>query len=120
MVPYLVAIPLLFSVITLAPAQQPTEQPPAMPKVINLAPCASVTKTRALKYTLLPDPLDLKPGNAATYWRRAGRAISNVKHKYDPKEDVWFEAPLKDLPRKEISDHLAPFAAALRLADQAA
>ena len=87
---HLVAVLLLFAVVPLTPAQQPAEPPPDQPTVVKLAPSATGKKTRALKYTLLPDPLDLKPGNAATYWRRAGRAALGVKHKYDPKEDVWF------------------------------
>jgi hypothetical protein len=109
-----------FGVVAPLAAQKPVEPPPDKPTVIKLEASAGGKKTRALKYTLLPDPLDLKPGNAAAYWRRAGRAAVSVKRKITEKEDVWFNGSLKDLPRKEIREFLGLYAVTLRLADQAA
>jgi hypothetical protein len=100
--------------------------------VVKLAVEVGAPKTRALKYTLLPDPLDLTPGNAAHLWNRAGvrasaierdlnqgpnKVIAPVGTPLNPEGKV---VPLKDLPRKEIHAYLAYFAMPLRVADQAA
>jgi hypothetical protein len=116
---HLAVVFVFFSVVPLTSAQQPTA-PPDQPTVVKLAPSAAGKKTRALKYTLLPDPLDLQPGNAATYWRRAGRVAVVVKRKLTEKEWDWRTMPLKDLPRKDIREFLDLYKSALRLADQAA
>jgi hypothetical protein len=101
-------------------AAVPTPEP--MP-VIQLAVSLGAPKTPALKYTLLPDSLDLKPGNAAPIWLRAGQTSGNNRLKLTEKQEKWYTrtlTPLKDLPRQEVHDFLAPFAGQLRLADQAA
>jgi hypothetical protein len=100
--------------------------------VVKLAVEIGAPKTRALKYTLLPDPLDLTSGNAAPLWNRAGarasamerdlnqgpnKVIAPVGTPLNPEGKV---VPLKDLPRKEIHAYLAYFAMPLRVADQAA
>src|ERR671935_2163681 len=85
------------------------EGPPGAPKpepppLIKLAPQAAGKAPRALKYRLLPDPLDLTPGNSATIWVRAGRAVRNVRYKWTEKEYKWdrpSETILQALPRKE-------------------
>jgi hypothetical protein len=119
---HFVAVLIILAAVTLVPAENAADPPPDKPLVVKLAPSASGKKTRALKYTLLPDPLDLKPGNAATYWRRAGRLAVVVKRRFTEKEYLWVnsETALKDLPRKEVREFLALYAAPLRLADQAA
>jgi hypothetical protein len=119
---HLIAALAMLGVFVAAPTARPAEPPPDQPTVIKLSGTAPAKKTRALKYPLLPDPLDLTPGNAATFWRRAGRAAISVKRKLTEKEDPWLSADtaLKDLPQKEIRAFLEPYAAALRLADQAA
>jgi hypothetical protein len=91
--------------------------------VVKLAAQAGAQPGRALEYRLLPDPLDLTPGNAAPLWLRAGQAARNVRRKLTDKEEKWLsaaETPLQALPRKEVRALLADYAAALRLADQAA
>jgi hypothetical protein len=96
--------------------------PPPVP-IIQLAPAASAKHTRALKYQLLPDQLDLTPGNAAPLWIRAGQTARGVRHKLTEPEANWESAertPLKDLPKPEVREFLAQYASALRLADQAA
>ena len=51
----------------------PAGNPPPEPTpVVRLAVKPGRPERRALKYTLLPDPLDLTPGNAAPLWVRAG------------------------------------------------
>jgi hypothetical protein len=99
-----------------APAPEPAP-------IIKLAASASAHGQPALKYTLLPDPLDLTPGNAAPLWIRAGQAVVSNKRKFTQKEEKWYTrslTPLKDLPRQEVRDFLAAFALPLRMADGAA
>jgi hypothetical protein len=91
--------------------------------VIKLAVRPAAKQGRALEYRLLPDPLELTAGNAAPLWLRAGQAARNVRRKITGKEYTWMdpaETPLKTFPRKEARALLAEYAAALRLADQAA
>ena len=52
-----------------APAPEPTP-------VIHLAVTPGVRDEPALRYALLPDALDCKPGNAAPLWLRAGAAAA--------------------------------------------
>ena len=101
----------------------PTPVAPEPAPVIKLAVTLGAPKNRALKYMLLPDPLDLTPGNAAPIWLRAGQTFGNNKLKITEKEEKWYArsmTPLKDLPHQEIRNFLAPFAGQLRLADEAA
>ncbi len=84
-----------------------------------------------MKYTLLPDPLDCTPGNAAPLWIRAGAAASDEGRRLRD-SGVKGGPPgtpfnldnkpvlLKDLPKEEVRAYLAHFAMPLRLADEAA
>ena len=114
------------------PPGGPVPAPEPAP-IIKLAVTVGATKVRALKYTLLPDPLDLTPGNAAPLWIRAGDATDApnrrlIEGKYKgrggpagtPQNFEGKPVALKDLPKEEIRAYLANFATALRLADQAA
>jgi hypothetical protein len=107
----------------LAPAPGTAVPAPEPMPVVQLAVDLGAPKTRALRYTLLPDPLDLTPGNAAPIWLRAGQTSGNNRLKITEKQEKWYTrslTPLKELPRQEMRDFLAPFAGQLRLADQAA
>ena len=107
------------------PAPEPTP-------VVRLAVTPGAPEGSALKYTLLPDPLDCKPGNAALTWIGAGdaaaakmRDLSQGPNKVvapvgTPLCPEYKVLPLKDLNREEIRAYLSHFATALRLADQAA
>jgi hypothetical protein len=91
--------------------------------VVKLAVDPDQRQPRALRYRLLPEPLDLTPGNAAPQWLRAGLAIQDELHRIKPGQYRWFlQDPVapKDWPNKEARELLARFAPALRLADQAA
>src|SRR5262245_53319782 len=86
-------------------------------------PAAAAAPSRPFKYTLLPDPADLTPGNAASLWRQAYQASREAKVPFGEKEYKWIsreETPLKDFPRKEVREHLDKIKTVLRLADQAA
>jgi hypothetical protein len=122
----------LLGLTSLAAAQPPAETAP----VVKLAAKPGPTEARALKYTLLPDPLDLKPGNAAPMWVRAGesaaatmRELSQGPNKVNAPAGTPLDAtapanakpiPIKDLDATAIHAYLAHFTTALRLADQAA
>jgi hypothetical protein len=116
-------------------AAAPPDAPELTP-VVKLAVKPGPAETRALKYTLLPDPLDLKPGNAATLWIRAGesgsakmRDLSQGPNKVVAPKGTPLDPTaraddkpiaLKDLDKDEIRAYLAHFTTALRLADEAA
>jgi hypothetical protein len=92
-------------------------------RVIRLAVPPGGRDERALRYALLPGPLDLTPGNAAPLWVRAGRSFREVKRKLTETEDRWrspIETPLEKLPRDKLRELLKDYAAPLRLAEQAA
>ncbi|HVS36301.1 MAG TPA: hypothetical protein VMS17_12090 [Gemmataceae bacterium] len=110
------------------PAGPPQEPAP----VIQLAVTPGRPEFRALKYTLLPDPLDLTHGNAAPLWMRAGERASNVQRDLfqgpnkvvapvgTPLNPEGKQVALQDLPKDEIRSYLAHFSTTLRIADQAA
>jgi hypothetical protein len=114
---------LLLSLAALAAAEPPKGPPPEPAPVIRLAVTPGAKAPRALRYALLPDPLDQTAGNAAPLWVRAGSSAQNNQRKFTDKEYKWSnpaEVPLKDLPKDEVHDFLAAYAPALKLADQAA
>jgi hypothetical protein len=103
-------------------AEPPGGDEPKIP-VIRLAAQPGRAE-RALRWSLLPDPLDLTPGNAAPVWVRAGRAVREVKRKITEAEEKWRSSnegvPLKELPRDKVRELLEAYAMPLRLAEQAA
>jgi hypothetical protein len=113
----------VFALARSGPAQPPKAKEPPPAPLLKLAPQAPGKAPRALAYRLLPDLLDLRPGNAAPVWLRASQAARNVRHKIADKEYAWSstsDVALKDLPRNQVRAFLAPYKIALRLADQAA
>src|SRR5262245_53914133 len=109
-----------------SPAKAPREnaaQPPQPAPVVRLAPQAGGPPPPALKYALLPDALDLGPGNAAPLWVRAADAARRVKRRMGDKEYRWLspaDTPLKGFPAGEVREFLAGYQAALRQAAAAA
>jgi hypothetical protein len=101
--------------VLVAPAPPAPAAGPA-PSLIKLAPQAE-RPNRPLRYPLLPDPLDMTPGNAATLWVRAGLAQQEVRRALKPTEYAWFfmggagDAPP---PAEEVTALLHRFAPALR------
>jgi hypothetical protein len=90
--------------------------------LVVLAPAAPAERT--VRYPLLPDPLDLKPGNAAPLWLHAGLLIKENAPKIKSDEYLAMiyptpEQAAKQTPKaiREFLDHFGP---SLRLADQAA
>lgn len=111
--------------IVALPATAPT-QPAPHPDVtiytLTLHPMAPPRP--ALKYTLLPMPVDRTPGNAAALYYQAAlnSADSRIRpttQQSDPVYDAVF-VPLEKLPRAEAAEWLKRQAAALALVDLAA
>jgi hypothetical protein len=104
------------------PAPPGQTKPGTKTSVIPLAPAAQ--PERVLRYPLLPDPLDLTPGNAAPLWVHAGLIAQEEVRKLKPDEYGWFFNPKPGendaLPKKEARELLDRLASALRLADRAA
>jgi hypothetical protein len=136
MIPRSVALIVLAGLITLPaiPGQEkppppavgidpPGDVKPQPAPVIKLAPQKVEKGGRALKYQLLPDPLDQVHGNAAPLWVRAGLAARGVTKKASDRQYNWTnaaEVPLAKLPQDEVREYLSPHANALRLAELAA
>jgi hypothetical protein len=117
-------LPLCLSVAAVFGEEPPPDDPAKMPsiQVVKLAPQKPGATARALKYHLLPDPLDQIAGNAAPFWLRAGIAARGVRTKLDEKQWKWTsasETALRDLPRQEVRTFLAHYAKALQLAEAA-
>ncbi len=115
--PFLLAIGLSAAVCAAGGAPAPLEGL----RQIRLSPQAAPKKVAPFRYRLLPDPREVTRGNAAPLWRLAGDAFRDTKHKMTNQESDWAgQTPLRNLPRKEVSDLLAHYNTALRLARQAA
>jgi hypothetical protein len=94
---------------------------PPVPVVKVTVAAAARPAPRALRYPLLPDELDLTPGNAALHWLRAGRAAVAAPALTNKQYEDWLgEAPLRAADRDEARKHLERCRAALRHADRAA
>ena len=76
------------------PAPEPTP-------VVRLAVKPGRPEDRALKYTLLPDPLDLTPGNAAPLWIAPATPPSNVSTS-SPDEGSVAQVARRSTPRREM------------------
>jgi hypothetical protein len=111
---------LLLPFLPLPLAAQSPRVGPAAPVVKVAVPATPEPPHRALKYALLPEELDLVPGNAGPQWLRAGQATAGIK--LGDQESRWgdSETPLDKLPREKVRKLLDDARTALRLADQAA
>src|SRR4051812_31649647 len=85
-----------------------TPPPPDGPQILRPSK-PSKPAARALAWSLMPDPLDQAPGNAAQTWIRAGLAARNARFKWTDKEDAWLGpgeggTPLDKLPLKDVKE----------------
>src|SRR5262249_50754475 len=104
---------LLAAALALAAATQARPPAPAEDGPQAIRPAAQATKPpyRALAWSLLPNPLDQAPGNAAPLWVRAALAARSARYKWTPAQWKWDHAgpegtALKDLPQKEVREAL--------------
>jgi hypothetical protein len=93
-------------------------------QVMALALAPAAPAERVLRYPLLPDSLDLTPGNAAQLWLLAGMMAEEANRNIKPDEYGWFFTSKGEeaatLPKKEARQLVGRFDTCLRLADQAA
>jgi hypothetical protein len=113
-------VPILGLLLT-GPARVEADDP--VVPLVKVTVAAGKAAPRALRYPLLPEPLDQTPGNAALLWLRAARAAAGPAGKMTEKQhEEWVggDKPLKDLSRVEIRKFLDTARTALLLADRAA
>jgi hypothetical protein len=99
--------------------------PPPGVKTIHLDLNPVAPPSPALRYPLLPELRQQKPGNAVTDYRTASATLKEVVSTLSDKEwivplDRWRELPLDQFPRDQVRDYLRPFAAALGQAEAGA
>src|SRR5262249_2513275 len=85
----------------------PTDAPAVRPAPFVLR--AAAAPTPALKYTLLPELRDTRPGNAAERYRKAVRIRkqdAQLERAYYLRVDQWMQTPLKDFPCDEVREFL--------------
>src|SRR5581483_11612047 len=101
--------------------QPPKAETPQSP-LIRLAPQAASKLQSALYYRLLPDSVDLTPGNAAILWHQAALLQRGVAYKITQEEYDWGEPTLRlqQLPQQKVKALLSRYAAALNLSHRAA
>jgi hypothetical protein len=80
-------------------------QAPTTPKPLILSPAAAPEP--ALKYRLLPELIDQRPGNAAEHYRKAGDKLAAIPNEQLLQTDEWINMPLADLPRDRVRTFLA-------------
>lgn len=93
------------------------------PVPIRLGVRSDGFQDRALRYSLLPVPLDLQPGNAALSWVRAGRSAALSREKITADTGDLLDrvaTPLARFPEDRARAILRANRTALKLAEQAA
>ena len=92
-----------------AHAQKPKDETP----VVRLTVTPAAEPVPALRYSLLPEFSQQKPGNAASYYYRALLAFGSVpeadRKSYERRNSEWSDMPLDQLPKKEIHDVIDQF-----------
>jgi hypothetical protein len=104
-------------------AQAPATQPHRVaPDIVRLRLHPVATTSPVLRYRLLPQPIDLSPGNAATLYDAAGKVFPEAKNLgqlIDKAEDT-FDVPVDKLSASHVEQALAPFSQSLGYAELAA
>ena len=108
-----------------ASAQAPPDPQPA---VLTLRPAAEPDP--ALKYRLVPEHINLVPGNAAIFYHRAVIILKEAYGSLRAREqtypgtfphslvklasDTWLNCPIGEIPRDKARKYLEPFQKALK------
>ncbi len=93
--------------------------PPPGVKAIRLVLHPATPPSQALRYPLLPELRQQKPGNAVPVYHKAAMTLNdafanlNDKQWYDRVESCA-QMPLDQLPREQMHNFLRPFEAALK------
>jgi hypothetical protein len=89
------------------------------PTKLHLTPQAAPVP--ALRYQLLTELRDQRPGNAAEHYKKAYQLLEkNRAQDWQQVVDEWLKMPLQELPRKDVAAFLKPHAEAFRELDAAA
>jgi hypothetical protein len=90
------------------------------PKEIRLTVTPAGEPKPAMKYLLLPEPLDRKRGNAAMLYLKPMKLLDDKKlDPYRKKLGDWLKLPANELPRSEIQKMLDAYRVSLRQAELA-
>lgn len=102
----LVAV-LLLAMFSTVECQAQEEGPPEI--VLTVSPAAEPVP--ALKYLLMPDPTELRPGNAATLYYKAMVFEGPDPYDSDERDKIvrWLDTPVKDLPLGEVEQTVSFF-----------
>jgi hypothetical protein len=83
-------------------------------RTVRLVLTPAAEPLAALKYRLLPDALDRKPGNAAVMYNKLGLMLAdNGQSEAVEKVAKWIDVPLAELPREEVRATLDKFRSVL-------
>ena len=93
--------------------------PPPGVKIIRIVLRPAISPSPALRYPLLPELRDQKPGNAVPFYRKANQNQKAAIAALDDKQwyeriDRWRELPLDKLPCAQVHAFFRPFEASLR------
>jgi hypothetical protein len=107
------------SVLLLAATAARGQSEDVPPRQLTLHPAAP--SARALRYPLLPELRDQKPGNAAVRYKKAIELLPKPLSEDEfAQTEKWREVPLKDLPLDDVRKFLKRHEAALRETEAAA
>jgi len=83
------------------------DEVPVTPLVLKPAP----QPRQALRYRLLPDRINIKPGNAAVLYYKYALTLKDYSEWDEDHEKIsdWLELPLSELPRDEAAAMLAKY-----------
>lgn len=102
------------------PAVAP-EHHPNLPREVRLTLTPAAEPVPALKYELLPGPLERKPGNGATNYYRAilhaqqatTAAPKEGRERFQQEYDAWLTKPLQEMPKEEMEKWIGYYRSAL-------
>src|SRR5262249_51644088 len=88
------------------PAPKPTEN------LVNLTVQPAAAPVPALRFVLLPELSEMKPGNSLYGYFRAFYPEQSILHSAEAqnKREMWLALALKDLPRSEVRQYVYGFA----------
>ena len=100
-------------------------EPPPDVKAIRVELQPAAPPSPALRFPLLPELRDQKPGNGAPLYRTASKHAKETLTKlndlrYYQRLDRWRKLPLDRFPRESARAFFGPLEAALREAEEAA
>jgi hypothetical protein len=102
------------------PASGPASQPPEGPQVVRLRVTPAAEPLPALRWRLMPDVLDTKPGNAALLYYQALGALAGNSEENRPDFYELLKMPLAQMPLPKAKEAIGRYSAPIRLIKLAA